>query len=279
MSRVGKNLFHSRWKNTSDVYLSPEARYRSSQVPSLVWFCLHCISEFPDQIRLPRKLIYQPLSSPPPRSFRFIDNFLRASSSNGPNDNQDNHWSLGLRKLDPRLWATVVQIFDRIPPELRTYTLSLNDELLPLIQGLENTDSFSLITILELPGCDALTDDSVSELRCLHTLSAFDASSTRLSSRGIVTLTRTLSVNDPGQPMRKLRGPWSLRILRLKHCAEIDNAVYLVLSLFPLLAVIGGYKYDCYQGIENNVPESAFRPSRDEMSAASDFKPDAILAL
>jgi len=268
----GKSLFHPRWKNTPDVYLSFETHCRSSQVPSLVWFCLCYISEFPDQLQLPNKLIYRPSSSLLPKSFRLIDSFLRAPSSSATTNN---HSSFDLKKLDPRLWAAVVQIFDRIPPQLRTYTLALNDELLPLIQGLRNTDSFSLITILELPGCDALTDNNVAELRCLHALAAFDASNTKLSSHGIVTLSRTLSINDPSESTRKLRGPWSLRILRLKHCSEIDNAVYHVFSSFPLLAVIGGHMYGCHHGAVFLI----FRPPRDEMSPCSDFRPDAIPAL
>ena len=161
------------------------------------------------------------------------------------------------------------------PPQLRTYTLALNDELLPLIQGLRNADGFSLITILELPGCDALTDNNVAELRCLHALAAFDASNTELSSHGIVTLSRTLSINDPSESTRKLRGPWSLRILRLKHCSEIDNAVYHVFSSFPLLTVIGGCVYDRH----HDAVFLIFRPSWDEMLPCSDFRPDVILAL
>jgi len=248
----GKSLFHPRWKNTADVYLPFETHCRSSQVPSLVWFCLRYISEFPDQLQLPNnnKLIYRPSSSPLPKSFRLIDGLFRAPSSSGTNDNYS---SFDLKKLDPRLWAVVVQVFDRIPPQLRTYTLALNDELLPLIQGLRNTDSFSLITILELPGCDALTDHNVAELRCLHALSAFDASNTKLSSHGIVTLSRTLSINDPGDSTRKLRGPWSLRILRLKHCSEIDNAVYHFFPSFPLLAVIGGQMYGCHYDVVSEI--------------------------
>ena len=111
----GKSLFHPRWKNTPDVYLSLETHCRGSQAPSLVWFCLCYISEFPDQLQLPNMLIYRPSSSLLPKSFRLIDSFLRAPSSSATTNG---HSSLDLKKLDPRLWAAVVQIFDRIPPPI-----------------------------------------------------------------------------------------------------------------------------------------------------------------
>jgi hypothetical protein len=242
---AGKSLFNLRWKNTPDVYIPPETHSRGSRVPSLVWFCLQVISEFPDQIQLPFKLIYRAPRSPPPKSFRLINNLFNATSQ-GESDHSD--WRLDLRRLDPRLWAAIIQIFDHIPNALRTYTLPLNDELLPLIQGLKNTNTFSLVTILELPGCDALTDDSIAELRCLHTLAALDASNTRISSHGIVAFARTLIVDEPGESTPKLRGPWGLRILRIKHCAAVDSTIYHVLPCFPLLSVVGGYEH-CFTAI------------------------------
>lgn len=236
---VGKSLFLFNWKNMPDVYLQPETHSRGSRVPSLVWFCLQALSEFPDQIQLPFKLIYRTPRSPPPKSFRLIDKLFSATHKGG----YDVTSSLLLQKLDPRLWAAVIQIFDHIPTELRTYTLSLNDGLLPLIQGVKNTPTFSLITILELPGCDALTDESIVELRCLHTLTALDASNTRISSHGIVSLARTLIVNEPEETQRALKGPWALRILRVKHCTGIDNTIYHILPSFPLLSIVGGHEH------------------------------------
>jgi len=95
-----KSLFHPRWKNTPDVYLSLETHCRGSQVPSLVWFCLCYISEFPDQLQLPNKLIYRPSSSLLPKSFRLIDSFLRAPSSSATTN--------GHSSLDLKTWPTLV---------------------------------------------------------------------------------------------------------------------------------------------------------------------------
>jgi hypothetical protein len=234
-------LFNSRWKNTADVYLPPETHSRASLVPSLLWFCLQCLSEFPGQIQLPFRLIYRPSKHRPPKSFRIIDEIFRRSTAEMPLDGTSGKSrKCELNRLNPLLWAVIIQIFDHIPFALRTYTLSLNDELLPVIQGLNSTDKFSLITILELPGCPGLTDDSISELRYLHTLAAFDASNTKLSTHGVMSLARTLLISDSEELVRKLRGPWGLRILRMKHCARIDDAIYPILSsMFPLLSVVG----------------------------------------
>lgn len=142
-------------------------------------------------------------------------------------------------QLDPRLWAVIAQVFDYLPLGLRTYTISLNDEALPLLQRIPNTATFSLMTILELPSCTALTDSSIFQLKDLHSLTAFDASSTQISSYGLLSLTRTLQMNDPLEEPRRLRGPWALRILRLKHCTKIDDAIYATLPKFPLLSIVG----------------------------------------
>lgn len=239
-------LVSSRWKNKADVYSHPETHTRGGWVPSLVWFCLQCISEFPDQIRLPLKLAYRPSIHRPPKSFRLLDRLLaHATSRRSDNASLDAKNRVAISKVDPCLWATIVQIFDHIPSELRTYTIPLNDELLPLLQGIPNTDTFSLITILELPGCSALVNSSIAELRFLHTLAAFDASNTRLSADGILSLARTLQANSPLEETRRLRGPWGLRILRLKHCNGIEDAVYQTLPKFPLLSVVGAYMHIC----------------------------------
>lgn len=232
-------LVLSRWKNTAEVYSSPEAYIRGGHVPSLVWFCLQCISEYPDQIQLPLKLVYRPPTHRPPKSFRFLDKLLHLAtmdhSDREPSKEETHSFSI----LDPRLWAVIVQIFNDIPQELSTYTIPLNDEFLPLLQGIQNTDTFSLVTILELPGCSVLVDDSIAELGFLHGLVAFDASRTKISASGILSLSRTLRANDTSEAARKLRGPWGLRILRLKRCEKIGDAVYETLPKFPLLSVVG----------------------------------------
>lgn len=224
----------------ANVYSPPEPYTRGGRVPSLVWFCLQCISDFPDQVQLPCKLTYRPAIHRPPKNFRLVDRLLTSAlTRRHENPDVDMDDKFNLSRLDPRLWVVTVQIFDHIPSELRTYTIPLNDELLPLLQCVPNTATFSLLTILELPGCLALTDNSITDVKGLHTLVAFDASRTAISARGILALARTLQANDSSEVTRKLRGPWALRILRVKHCARIDDGIYSSLSLFPLLSVVG----------------------------------------
>ena len=138
--------------------------------------------------------------------------------------------------LNPLLWITLVQIYDYLPDCVRSFNIPLHHSHLPLLQRVPSTSIFSLITILDLPACPELTDHSISALNILHSLVAFDASATTLSSYAISVLARTLVYT---QYDTTRRGPWSLRILRLANCNNIDNTVYSHISLFPLLSVVG----------------------------------------
>lgn len=142
-----------------------------------------------------------------------------------------------LHDLDPLLWAALVQVYDGLPDHLRDLSLSLADPHLSRLQEIPHTPLFSLITLLDLPACPHLTDTSIVHLAPLHSLVALDASATSLSSYAIKVLAVTLLWVDDG-PQR--RGPWPLRILRLRFCDKIDDSVYSHLAKFPLLTVIGG---------------------------------------
>lgn len=185
-------------------------------VPSLVWFCVSALYRHPDQLHLLGgvRLNYR-------RELNDID----------------------LYNLDPRLWATLVQLYDRLPDKLSAYQLPLNDTHLPLLQEIPSTPSFSLLTILDLPACKDLDDATIINLKPLHSLVAFDASSTALSTDGIQRLTNTLLLREPDDEHAHLmyRGPWPLRILRLRNCAKVTNDVYPHLAKFPLLSIIGKY--------------------------------------
>jgi len=192
--------------NPGSYFLQPPS---SSLVPSLSSLCLQILAHFPDQVhQLPLRLHYR--------------SELGLSSS--------------LRLLDPRLWSTIVQIYDGLPECLRSYNIPLSDIHLPLLQRIPSTHRFSLLTILDLPACPDLTDRSISALKFLHSLVAFDASATALSSYAINVLARTLVYTEYDTSRR---GPWSLRILRLTNCRNVNNTVYSHLHLFPLLSVVG----------------------------------------
>ncbi|KAF8077956.1 hypothetical protein FPV67DRAFT_22896 [Lyophyllum atratum] len=142
-----------------------------------------------------------------------------------------------------------------LPTHLCALTLPLADAHLLLLQRVPFTPRFSLLTILDLPACPHLTDTSIVSLSPLHSLVALDASATSLSSYAIKALAGTLLWVDDG-PER--RGPWPLRILRLRYCTNMDDNVYHHLSRFPLLSVIDLRGTNC-----RPAKDSAFQPSSD----------------
>ena len=179
----------------------------TDRVPSLSSICLHILAKFPDQVRLTTRLYYRSEITAP-------------------------------FSLDPRLWCILVQVYDGLPQCLHSYNIPLSDIHLPLLQRVPSTPQFSLITLLDLPACPDLTDDSISTLKLLHSLVAFDASATVLSSHAVKVLARTLVYTEYDTTRR---GPWTLRILRLRNCKNIDNNVYSHLPIFPLLSVVGTF--------------------------------------
>jgi hypothetical protein len=130
-----------------------------------------------------------------------------------------------------------VQIYDNLPENCQCYPIPLADEHLRLLQLVQPSPHFSLVTILELPGCRELLDSTIVSLKHLHSLCAFDASATSLSEYGIKILSETVSWSHEDGQTRK--GPWGLRILRLRNCRNIDSKMFPHLSQFSLLSVLG----------------------------------------
>ncbi|KAF7304873.1 hypothetical protein MKEN_01201500 [Mycena kentingensis (nom. inval.)] len=193
-------------------------------VPTLPWFCLTKLFPFPDQVAVAignTRLIYQH-----PAAESDFD-LLRALVPTW--DDPDFNWA----RVDPRLWATMAIIYDRLPERMRVYKIPLADEHLPLLQTIPSTPNLSLVTILELPGCSELSDTSVVGLKQLHSLCALDVSATRISSHGIKVFARTVQWSADEK-----KGPWNLRILRLRNCKAIDDAILPHLSTFHLLFVL-----------------------------------------
>jgi hypothetical protein len=187
----------------------------SSRVPSLQWLCLQRLAEFPDEVHhLGVRL-------------RVANDTLLATEIGDAVHDPGS--------IDPRLWATLVQVYDNLPRHVASFAVPLADTYVPLLQRIPATARFALLTVLDVPACRHVTDDTVAELRQLHSLAALDVSATTLSTYAITVLARTLQSTDDGQR----RGPWGLRILRLRYCTAVDNTVYVPLARFPLLSVIG----------------------------------------
>jgi hypothetical protein len=196
--------------------------------PSLAYFALKVLAEYPDELDIgSHRLYYQPPSSP------LAYDILRALIPTY-NSQTEPGSEFSLSEVDPRLWAVLVQVYNNLPEAFRIYPIPLSDGHLPVLQRIRSTSEFSLVTVLNLEGCRHLTDKTVVALKVLHGLCAMDASSTVLSAYGVRALSRTCSWGEGER-----RGPWGLRILRLRNCIKVDNSIYACLPTFPLLCAVG----------------------------------------
>ncbi|KAG6849577.1 hypothetical protein H0H93_007280 [Arthromyces matolae] len=186
---------------------------RVLRVPSLSSLCLRVLARYPGHIPLDVRLNYQDDSD-------VLDNVL-----------------------GPAFWSVLVQVYDGLPLYLRTIVVPFSDPHVLSLQQIPQSPQFSLLTILDLPACPSLTDKSIVFIAGLHSLVALDASATSLSSYAIKVLSGTLLWIDNG-PQR--RGPWPLRILRLRFCNKVDDTVYPHLGKFPLLTVIDLRGTNCH---------------------------------
>ena len=145
-----------------------------------------------------------------------------------------------LKCVDPLTWALVAQLIPDLPTRFRCYEITLSDIHLPLLQHIPDSKEFCLITVLNLQGCSHLTDDTISNLKDLHGLTALNASNcTGLSTIAIVRLRNAL-VRDEGDTGGVIRrGPWRLRILWLRGCRLLNSKIFTELEKFPLLSVVG----------------------------------------
>lgn len=198
------------------------------RVPSLISYTVRVLSAYPEQIYVlgSQRVQYRPSS----------DDVLRELIPwYSPQDP-----GFSLKQVDPRLWATIVQIFSGLPDTFRTYHAPLSDQHLPLMQNIPSTSHFSLVTILELPDNPAVTDETILALKQLQTLCALDISGTAVTTNGIENLTRTLVWNDLDDTrVADRRGPWALRILDVRKCNGIDNNIFITVEKFILLTVLG----------------------------------------
>ena len=215
--------------------IAAQARGKPNHLPSLSYFCIQALLDYPEQVHAlgPLRLTYRPPDTPEAHD---ILRELIPSYRTGE--------ALDARLVDPRLWALLVQLYRDLPPQFRSYTLPLGDRHLPLLQRIPPTAEFALVTTLALPACKELTDTNIVLLKDMHSLSAFDASGTALSSWAIKVLSKTLTTVDDEDAVdvpqcANRRGPWGLRILSLRNCMNVGKTVFDYLPLFPLLSVVG----------------------------------------
>ncbi|KAI0273620.1 hypothetical protein BC834DRAFT_218501 [Gloeopeniophorella convolvens] len=200
---------------------NPPLRY----IPPLSYFCIRHLVETPQIVHY----------YGPPRSSTAGHSVLRALMPSGLG--ADGRFDL--KKVDPRLWAVIIQVYSDLPEDLRTYPAALSDEYVPLLQHVSASEHFSLLTVLDIPGCSHLDDDTILRLSPLHGLSVLDATGSHISAQGIRRLAGTLQWDEetPGNVSQR-RGPWQLRILSLRNCKKVTNSVYQTLEAFPLLSAV-----------------------------------------
>lgn len=212
--------------------LEPTAHLR--YVPSLAYFCIQKLIEYADQCDFGLwSLRYER-----PASSLSYDILRALIPSYLPATDATSHDDIRMSEVDPRLWAVILQVFTEVPDVMRVYPIALSDKHLPLLQRIPSTSNYSLLTALQLPGCTHLTDDTIIQLKALNGLCAFDASETKLTAQGISRLAGTMSWSLEGNRDQR-RGPWQLRILRLRKCTQIGDEISKCISRFPLLCVVG----------------------------------------
>ncbi|KDQ06687.1 hypothetical protein BOTBODRAFT_192902 [Botryobasidium botryosum FD-172 SS1] len=142
--------------------------------------------------------------------------------------------SVNFSHLDPRLWAILLQLYENLPPIFLRYNIPLGDKWLPFLQRIQPSKAFTLIVTLDLSSQKCLTDDSIVNIKSLHQLSTFDCSNTRITSRGVEQLSKTLPFRDGKEKI----GPWKLRVWYMRCCIYIDDGVGRFLVKSPLLCLV-----------------------------------------
>ncbi|KIP09149.1 hypothetical protein PHLGIDRAFT_348358 [Phlebiopsis gigantea 11061_1 CR5-6] len=239
-------------------------------IPSLQSICLKKLSEYPNQLHV---LEATRIQYKPPEDDRDHD-LLREVIPTYCHENAEQLSEEFLKTVDPRLWATLIQIYTDLPDSLRTYQLPLSDAHMPVLQDIPSTRHFSLITILELRSCPELNDSTVVELGQLHGLTALDLGATALTSHGLKALAKTLVKNSAHS--RVLSGPWGLRMLSLRNCMKISDDALENLARFPLLSAVDLRGTCC---TPTAYRKTLFSPSADETLYHPTPLRDALSAL
>ncbi|OAX44638.1 hypothetical protein K503DRAFT_649784, partial [Rhizopogon vinicolor AM-OR11-026] len=197
-------------------------------VPPLAYFCIRALTPYPDQLHELQSISY---------SKEVVRALVPSKVIPHGTDSDEQYTKLDVQSVDPRLWATLTQVMHPLPEEFSDYDLPLSDLHLPILQQVPSRDNFCFVTLLSLPGCNEVCDETIGVLRRLNTLAALDLRGTRIGSYGLTVLARSLSWSS--DELQTKTGCWGLRIFRLHSCTNIDNKALPILSKFPLLSSIG----------------------------------------
>lgn len=130
-----------------------------SYVPSLAYFCIRRLTDYPDAaggLNGPRLRYQRPLTR---RTFDLVRALIPSAFRA-----HDEAEILCLCTVDPRLWALLIQVYINLPDAFRRFIVPLGDKHLPLLQTIPSNANFAMVTVLELIKCASLTDDVSSNL-------------------------------------------------------------------------------------------------------------------
>lgn len=225
-------------RQTTPPYETAQSSHaQSTYLPSLKSMCIGTLMQYPNQLHVlgSTRLIYEPPAEA--GDYDLLQELIPAYT-----DGCELSDAQLLRLVDPRLWATLVQIYRDLPNMFRVYNVPLADRHVPLLQEIPSTPNFCLVTVLDLCGCREVADETVLPLRELHNLTALNLSATAVGSWGIRKLAKSLvkrNADDTDADTRPLAGPWGLRVLHLNGCSKVGDDVYAILAQFPLLSAVG----------------------------------------
>ncbi|KAG2157089.1 hypothetical protein DEU56DRAFT_763017 [Suillus clintonianus] len=247
--------------------LGPPAPYNTQPpnnlrtVPPLAYFCIRALTPYADQLHNLQNPV--PYNKDVARALvptKAVPRHVIAARKQDSQSTMDSGGQFDVQSVDPRLLATLAQVMHPIPAEFRHYDIPLSDVHLPLLQQVPSRDNFCFITLLSLPGCQEVSDNTIFVIRRLKTLAALDLRGTTVGSYGLTVLSRDLSWSD--DELQSRTGCWGLRILCLHSCTNIGNEALPILSNFPLLSSIDLRFTGCTRhAVSKHLAPAGFRPS------------------
>jgi hypothetical protein len=143
----------------------------------------------------------------------------------------------------PDIWLKLAVFFTEcLPSSFRVKSLPLSDIHVPIIQLIDPSPRFTIISVLSLRNRHSVLGDSnIGRLKDLDQLVSLDLSFTAISSVGIHTLSGTMRQRSSESESNRLAGPWKIRLLYLEGCPLVDNRACEHLAKWPLLCFVGWY--------------------------------------
>ncbi|KAG2349919.1 hypothetical protein BDR05DRAFT_994887 [Suillus weaverae] len=231
-----------------------EPKNNLKTIPPLAYFCIRALTPHADQLHHLKHTV--------PYSRDVVSALVPPKPAPLAVKNKAQPFFVSI--VHPRLLATLGQVMHPLPKQFRDYNIPLSDAHLPLLQQVPSRENFCFVTLLALPDCKEVCDDTIGVIRRLNTLVALDIRGTTVGSYGLTVLARGLSWSD--DELQSRTGCWGLRILSLHSCAKISNEALPILSKFPLLSSIDLRFTSCTRhAVSKHLADAGFRPSSNRL--------------